>query len=243
MQRKRVIIHAVLPKTGTTSIQHMLSDAVDALAEQDTAAIVRDERTAKLRATGLKLRPDLGLKQQRKYYRAAREFWNHVKTLQATNVIVSDENILGINSGNMFRPGTDRCARIAMRLIAFSKPIRFDLTVVLYTRDPEKLHLSAWNQIRKRSVVPDYREWASENPDIHLANSIALGLRTGFRRKVVTFEMEHELSKGRFLGQGLYELANLSAIPAPLKEYKENVSANYQYQGPSQQLSGRVWRA
>ena len=220
----QIIIHAGLPKTGTTSIQAMLADEAEALQKRGVCVVVRGDATRQLRTAGFSALLRNGGFLGRSYYRRkARTFWNDVLKSDCRVVLVSDENLLGIRSRDMFDPSAKHHALVVAQQLRESLPEQATLKFVLYERDSEALHRSAWNQRRRKGSALSYDEWSSQFPDLDEAKRIIESMQDAFGQAVTVVKMEDEIANGRFLGEQVLAAAGVPDHPTPAKVYRENV--------------------
>ena len=218
------IIHAGLPKTGTTSIQAMLADEACRLKERGVGVITRGNATVRLRRAGLSPSfRDAGIMGRLHHRREARKFWKDALSLNARRVLVSDENLLGIRSRDMFEPEAARRALRVAHQLRNALPKGSQLKFVLYDRDRDALHRSAWNQRRRKGSKMSYDEWSEKFPDRDAARSIIDGMSGAFGEAVTVVKMEDEIASGRFLGEQVLAAAGVPDYAAPAKIYRENV--------------------
>ncbi|MDT0681746.1 hypothetical protein RM543_03535 [Roseicyclus sp. F158] len=195
---KRVVIHAGLPKTGSTAIQNMLRANENAL-EQDMALAVREDRTRELRLAAYRILSRGGFRARHRLRRAARDLAQWAASAPQDTVLISDENLLGVTSGTLFGAtyGDGPRAVVDALLTAFAGQ---DVIVVLYTREGEALRRSCHNQkVRNGGGTMDYAGFCRAFPDPTMPARLAADLKAdlGARARIVTLEDEADGRVGR----------------------------------------------
>ncbi|MBF9043422.1 hypothetical protein HKCCE4037_08795 [Rhodobacterales bacterium HKCCE4037] len=219
---KRVILHAGLPKTGSTSIQSMLCDRADELAELGICVMSRTTTT-------------------RQVSRAARTFLNNKAVFPAflwaalklrlaiisqscTTILVSNENLLGLYSSEMFGRNFENRSRLLVNTLLLV--LRgCDVSIVLYDRDASSLHRSALKQRWNKSKEISEDEWYRKFPDPLVPSRYIEAMKTSFPGLVECVRMEDEISAGHYLGERLLEMSGASVLGPPQKTYHENVGS------------------
>lgn len=208
--RRRIILHLGFPKTGTTTIQAMLQANAGTLGP-GIAVSPKDDLTFQLRKNALRYMRSGGLWVWK--WRHARALADMVRRLDAMDfntLIISDENMIGIESGKIFdRPGrVDYAAWIARLDRALAG---YDVVYVLYTRAIGPWHVSAYNQAFKmRRVNVSYADWSRVHDDMSGPDRIIAGLRAVVGERLQVLDMADETAAGKILGHRLLDLAGVS---------------------------------
>lgn len=222
-RRKRVIIHAGLPKTGTSSIQAMLRDRADAFARIGTHVIARPDHLDPMRLAARQIQRGglVSVQGFANFVVEARRLRKMVDATGAGTTIISDENILGISSRLMFglQFGYRSRAMIQSLIWTFRS---YDTHFVLYDRAPADLHRSAlkqnWNKGRK--IEAD--NWENRFPDSEVPRRFLAAMKAAFPSHVTIFQMSDDLGRDAYLGQSLLQLAGSESLGKPDRVYHEN---------------------
>lgn len=208
--KRRIIIHLGFPKTASTTIQAML---VANAGNFGTGIVVspKDELTRKLRKNALRYMRSGGKAWFKwRHSVATREMVRKIDAMAFETLLISDENMTGIESGKIFDPpgGVDFAAWVQRLDQALAG---YDVTYVLYTRDPGPWRISAYNQAFKmRRVKETFDEWAAKHDDLGGPARIVKELRAILGDRVKTFEMADEVGPDKLMGRYLLELAGVS---------------------------------
>lgn len=220
--KRRLVVHLGFPKTGTTTIQRMLSENADALAPRFEVS-AKDDLTYRLRKYALRF-----MRTGFTYWRwrhdvAMRTMVRQVDSMNFETLVISDENMVGIESGELFaRNGGREYPRWLAKLDnALS---RYEVIYVLYTRAPEAWQVSSYNQAFKmRRVTEPFDRWRARHDDLCGPDKIIAGAREVLGDRLVVFKMEDEVAEGKLLGHNLLKVAGvqedyLAALRAPARE-------------------------
>ena len=208
--KRRIIVHLGFPKTASTTIQAMLA----ANAGRFGPGIVvspKDDLTRKLRKNALRFMRSGGKAWFRwRHAVATREMVRKIDAMAFETLLISDENMVGIESGKIFDPPgkTDFVAWVQRFDQAL---VGYDVTYVLYMRDPGPWRISAYNQAFKmRRVKEPFDEWAQKHNDLGGPARIVEELRGILGARLKTFEMAAEVGPDKLMGRYLLELAGAS---------------------------------
>ncbi|MEZ5686172.1 MAG: hypothetical protein R3D78_09895 [Paracoccaceae bacterium] len=208
--KRRLVVHLGFPKTATTTIQAMLA----ANAGRFGPGIVvspKDELTRKLRKNALRyMRSGGKFWFKWRHGVAMREMVRKIDAMDFETLLISDENMVGIESGKIFDPpgGVDFTAWVRQLDAALSG---YDVTYVLYTRDPAPWRVSAYNQAFKmRRVTEPFADWVVKHDDLGGPARIVEELRGFLGDRLKTLEMADEIGPGKLMGRYLLELAGVS---------------------------------
>jgi hypothetical protein len=206
----------------------MLRDEAKSLSESGVHVVAKDEETRNLRYYARR-ESSIGLIRagyQKLYLKFARKLFVDVISTNNTSIIISDENILGFRSKDMFQPPACERAFSNMRLLFRALPNDAELLVFLYVREPSSLHTSAWKMRTRKEPDLSYKDFLARNPDLTLPARTIERCMTEWGDYVRTVAMEEEIARGRFLGEQLLIAAGLPDYPTPHQSYWKNRSRN-----------------
>ena len=209
-QKRRIIIHLGFPKTGSTTIQGMLAANGDRLGEGIVAS-PKDELTYRLRKYALKYRRSGHLFWWKlRHEMALRQMVRTIDAMDFETLVISDENMIGIESGKIFDPPerTNYLPWVAHLDAALSA---YDVHYVIYHREPKSWQRSAWNQAFKmRRVKADFETWAKDHSDLDAPRRIIKQFRGLLGERLHVLDMAEEIGADRLMGRFILELAGVS---------------------------------
>jgi len=207
--RRSIIIHLGFPKTGTTTIQAMLAANSGRLGP-GIAVSAKDDLTFRLRKFALRYMRNHQLFYWKWRHAAAlSEMVHRIDRMTFETLIISDENMVGIESGKIFDPpGRTNYPAWVQRLDdALSA---YDVTYVLYTREAEPWRVSAYNQAFKmRRVKEAFPDWVKKHDDLAGPDRIIAEFRRTLGDRLLVVEMKSETGPENFLGRFLLERAGV----------------------------------
>mmetsp|Transcript_1004 Transcript_1004/g.1942 ORF Transcript_1004/g.1942 Transcript_1004/m.1942 type:complete len:215 (-) Transcript_1004:1438-2082(-) len=154
----------------------------------------------------------------------ARQLRREVLSSNQSTTLVSNENILGLFSKNMFGlQFRGRPKRVVQTLLYVLR--QFEVIIAVYDRDADNLHHSALKQRWNKGQNITVEEWLSRFPDKNAPIEFLNDLEASFPNYIKRVRMEDELKDGSYLGQKLVELAGATKIGRPNRSYQENVGA------------------
>lgn len=221
--RRRVIVHAGLPKTGTSSIQAMLLDRADAFSRIGTHVIARPDHMKPMRLAARRIQRGglVAMQGFANFAVEARRLRQKVDAAGAGTTIISDENILGISSRLMFGQQFGYRSRALIKSLIWTFRA-YDTHFVLYDRTPADLHRSALTQNWNKGRKVEANVWAERFPDINVPRRFLTAMKAAFPSHVTIVQMSDDLSDGAYLGQGLMQLAGAETLGRPDRVYHEN---------------------
>lgn len=226
--KRRLVVHLGFPKTGTTTIQRMLAKNTNALAP-GLVVSAKDDLTYRLRKYALRYRRTGFAYWKWRRDSALRTMVQRIDAMAFETLLISDENMTGMESGKLFMPdgGKDYAGWLARLDDAFS---RYDVTYVLYTRAVEPWQVSSYNQAFKmRRVTERFDQWRLRHNNLHGPDQIIAALRDVVGDRLKDVLMEDDLREGRLMGQALLEIAGVPsdriAALAPPARVNESLPA------------------
>lgn len=207
---RRIIIHLGFPKTGSTTIQGMLAANLDRLGP-GICASPKDDLTYKLRKHALKYRRSGHFFYWKLRHDAAlREMVRKIDAMVFETLIISDENMIGIEPGKIFDPPekTNYLPWLKHLDAALSN---YDVHYVIYTRKPKSWQRSSYNQAFKmRRVKEPFETWVESHNDLDAPRRIIEAFRTYLGPRLHTLDMAEEIGPDRMMGRFILELAGVS---------------------------------
>lgn len=202
---KRIIVHAGLRKTGTTSIQNFLSLNAARLPE-GVAVSPRDDLTKPWRKA---VAADIEKPDRRAVQRAAKALGAAVQDISADVLVISDENLIG--QSVVAPDGRDIFDLAATYLPMIETALHgAQIEFVIYTREQDRWLKSAWAQGVKRSGIADsFENWRSRLPRIDAQEGLAR-VRSALNSPLHVFAMEDDLDgPAPLIGRALFGVAGL----------------------------------
>lgn len=208
----RLIFHLGFPKTGSTTIQQLLRINRDELFRRGILVSPRDEFSRSLRRSAIHWARDGGLFNRLVVSLALRIFASKIKSARFDSLIVSDENIIGVESARLFSSVCRADYSLVVRCLEKMLGPSFDCYYIAYTRDSEKWRVSAYNEtIKKGKHAHSYSNWCMRNSDLNAPNKIISRLYDILGERLLVVRMEDELATGKPLGSVLLNLAGLES--------------------------------
>lgn len=207
--RRRIVIHLGLPKTGSTTIQSLLAANHDRLGEGIRVS-AKDDLTYRLRKYALKYRRSGGFPWWKlRHEIALRRMVRRIDAMSFDTLIISDENLIGIESGRLFdSPERLRYDRWLAHLDAALSA--YDVQYVVYQRDPKSWQRSAWNQAFKmRRVKTDFESWARDHSDLDAPRRLIEQFRALLGDRLHVIDMAEEIGENRLMGRRVLEVAGV----------------------------------
>lgn len=208
---RRVIFHFGPPKTATSHFHGILKTNRGAFGP-DIAVSARDGLTLALRKAGADTMTSGRGTVDRKPVRAA------VATLRRTmagmperTIIVSDENMFGVFSRNLFSATFETGpAQILAEIEA--QLAGWDLHYICYTREPGKWRDSCYNQaVKLMGITDDYATWIAKHADLSVPEKMVAGFRSALGDRLTVLPMEDEVARYGYVGRRVLELAGVDA--------------------------------
>lgn len=196
--KRTLIIHLGFPKTGTTTIQRMLTQNAEALAP-DLVVSAKDDLTYRLRKYALRYRRTGFPYWKWRHNLTLRAVVRRIDALAFNTLVISDENMIGIESGKLFLPSgeLDYADWLAKLDNALS---HYDVTYVVYTRATESWQVSSYNQAFKmRRVTEPFCQWRLDHNNLDGPDQIISSLRSVVGDRLKTFRMEDDTREGRVM--------------------------------------------
>jgi hypothetical protein len=209
MNKKEIIIHLGFPKTGSTTIQSMLALNRDLLSPAVYVS-PKDELTYQLRKNALRYMRSGGFFWWKlKHRRELKKFVQKVGEINAQRILISDENMIGIESGKLFGPS--KAGLYTNWLKDFDQALGgFNVRYVIYTREAESWRKSGYNQaVKMRRVRQRFEAWAKENSDLQGPEKIIAEMRAFLGDRLLTFDMKEDLSNNQLIGANLLKVAGV----------------------------------
>lgn len=220
---RRIIIHLGFPKTGSTTIQGMLAANRDNIGKKIYVS-PQDELTYFVRKFALRYQRNRHFFCWKIRHDAAlREMVRKIDAMASDTLIISDENMIGIEPGKIFDPPekTNYLPWLKHLDAALSN---YDVHYVIYTREPKSWQRSAYNQAFKmRRVKEPFETWVESHDDLDAPRRIIEEFRTYLGPRLHTLEMTEEIGPDRIMGHFILELAgvseeNIAGITLPPRE-------------------------
>lgn len=146
-----------------------------------------------------------------RYNHALREMVQRIDRMNFGTLLISDENLLGIEAGALFATarGADWATRVSLLDDALSD---FDMTYVAYIREAEPWRVSAWSHaFEMRRENRSFETWAKTHDDLDGPARIVERLRGLLGDRLTVIDVKEETGPGKFAGRRLLELAGVSA--------------------------------
>jgi hypothetical protein len=208
----KLIFHLGFPKTGSTTIQELLKINRDELFRRGILISPRDEFSRFLRRSAIRWARAGGLFYWLIVNLSLRMFASKIKSAKFESLIVSDENIIGVESARLFSSVCHVDYGLVVRSLENLLGSSFDCHYIVYTRNSEKWRTSAYNQtIKKGKHVHSYSDWCIRNSDLNAPNRIITRLYNILGDRLLVVKMEDELSTGNPLGSVLLRIAGLES--------------------------------
>jgi hypothetical protein len=202
---KRIIVHAGLRKTGTTSIQDFLSRNAARLP-RGIAISPRDDLTKAWRRA---VAADIEKPARRAVQREARALRTAVQGIKADILVISDENLSG---QSVVAPDGRDIFDLAATYLPMIEEAFYGAKIefVIYTRAQDLWLKSAWAQGVKRSgIAESYENWRAGLPQIDPKEGLAR-LRSALKSPLHICAMEDDLAgPAPLIGRALFALAGL----------------------------------
>ncbi|SNS80760.1 hypothetical protein [Antarctobacter heliothermus] len=237
---KRVIVHLGLPKTGSTAFQEC-AGASRGIIEGAGATLFQKDVTRgyKMRAKTI-ARHGPSPWRKAKLNKAARQLRARPTTQGRDSILITDENLLGWGSRNIFPLSFDRGPKQPIKALqkAFE---RYDPRWVVYTRDP-KTHLrSAYRYgVKLRSVSEDFDTRARRVGSAETLSQLIFDTREFLGANGVFLDMKTEKQSKDLLEAPILRLVGIAdkviatmppapvtnvGIPDDLLEYVHRINA------------------
>lgn len=212
-ERRLLVIHFGLPKTGSSTIQEMLRLNRDTLRRLGVAVSARDDLTCELRSSNNRFIKKGGLLNQARQRLALWRFSRRVRLVSEPVLLVSDENLLGTRSAYLFAPQKyERFEAIAKSIDQACRSPDLECRYVVYTRDLERWRKSSYNQSAKTAKhLLDFQTWCDKNDNLKGPDQIVEKLRAALGERLVVVAMEDELGSGVPLGSAVLSACGLSS--------------------------------
>ncbi|TDW34588.1 hypothetical protein LY39_03372 [Roseinatronobacter bogoriensis subsp. barguzinensis] len=212
-ERRLLVIHFGLPKTGSSTIQEMLRLNRDTLRRLGVAVSARDDLTCELRSSNNRFIKKGGLLKQARQRLALWRFSRRVRLVSEPVLLVSDENLLGTRSAYLFAPlKYERFEAIAKSIDQACRSPDLECRYVVYTRDLERWRKSSYNQSAKTAKhLLDFQTWCDKNDNLKGPDQIVEKLRAALGERLVVVAMEDELGSGVPLGSAVLSACGLSS--------------------------------
>lgn len=205
---RRIIVHLGFPKTGSTTIQKMLEINAERLGPGIVAS-PKDDLTYRLRKYALRYKRTGVVVWKWLHSRAMAEMRRQIDAMDFETLIISDENMISIESGKLFLP--DIGSHYLPWLQGLDTALDgYDVTYVVYTRDVKGWQRSSYNQaFRMRRVFSTYADWAQEHDNLDGPEQIIAGFRgiCGDRLHVIDMKTD---GAGGLLGAAILRLAGVA---------------------------------
>jgi len=201
---KKIIIHLGFPKTGTTSIQAMLEVNKD-LFGSDVFISAKDNFTRKIRKSQLSvIRNDTKFNKIRRFF-AIKRFIKNIKNISSNLIVISDENLIGIDSYSIFNKININNIKYFINKLDVELD-KFDIKYILYIRNIDKWQLSCFNQcVKAGSFNKDFEQWKINMISTDNPFQIIKTLKSILQDRLLVVKMEEELSSDLFLGKGILD--------------------------------------
>ena len=203
----KVVFHLGLTKTGSTTIQEMLSLNFASLNKRMSLA-VKDARAEKLRNAGKACAEKQDWSSRRRLKKETKAFFDWVSAEGKEVALYSDETTFGgipyWSSGHIFEQGNSVLSIIERTGRAF------DLEFVFYYRDFERWERSVYNQMVKwDGYAETFEYWQNHQPYPQDWDRNFEQLTHGLKTPVTLVKMEDEVANG-VLGYTLLHKAGLT---------------------------------
>jgi len=224
--QRRIVFHIGPPKTATTTFQHMLNANAARLAP-DIAVFARGKLNSRVRSAATKVAEGGGLLRRLRLRLAITRLARRIRARPEAMIIVSDENLIGFSTQNLFDPRGAETPLLVLDLLERAFP-GFDRRYVAYARSADAWRDSCHAQaVKWGGAAEDPAHWAQRFPDLDQArrNLQTLAARIGARFEVV--DMAEEVGRDGFVGRRVLELAGLDADAISMLDRIESKNLAY----------------